>query len=97
MNKKDPVHPIGTAWLVTDNINSHKGGIQSGSAPDMNPASRRAQYNKRLNVNSWQYFDGNDGGKWNDGDIEVTCGAMSVLIENGFHLSVMMIIVLLLK
>ena len=45
-----------------------KGGIQSGAAPDMNPASGRK--NKRLNIDSWQYA-GYD--KWQDGDIQVTC------------------------
>ena len=44
---------------------------QSGTAPDMNPASRRAEFNKRLSINSWQYFG--DDGEWHDGEIKVTC------------------------
>ena len=51
------VHPDSFTWLVSDNLETRSGVIRSGSAPGLCPASERSRYNKRTNVNSWQYWD----------------------------------------
>ena len=75
-NKYLLVHPGSINWFVGDNVDRIAGWIKAGSAPGLCPASPRSTVNKRLNRNSWQYWDGSE---WLDGEISVSCDHENML------------------
>ena len=72
------VHPDKVNWRVTNNVEDTAAGIQSGVAPGLCPASARSRYNKRFNINSWKYWDGDE---FRDGDITVTCSDPNIVCD----------------
>ena len=64
-------------WSVSDNVVTDDQRIWSGAAAGLCPASDRSRYNKRRNINSWQYWDNG----WRDGDITVTCTDPNIICD----------------